>query len=104
MKIIKYIFEAVFIYFLFFVAKISGLNLGRKIIAPLFLSIGFFFKSKKVVKKNISYVLGNIPENQIKNIIKSMWKNYAYTFVEYLYLHKFRLRFHHQLKLLHQHQ
>tara|TARA_B100000686_G_C16746737_1_gene949892 strand:+ start:787 stop:1662 length:876 start_codon:yes stop_codon:yes gene_type:complete len=91
MKIIKYIFEAVFIYFLFFVAKISGLNLGRKIIAPLFLSIGFFFKSKKVVKKNISYVLGNIPENQIKNIIKSMWKNYAYTFVEYLYLHKFRL-------------
>ncbi len=91
MKIIKYILEAIFVYFLFLVVKIFGLNLGRKIIAPLFLSIGFFFKSKKVVRKNISHALGNIPEDQIKSIIKFMWKNYAYTFVEYLYLYKFRL-------------
>jgi len=91
MKIIKYAFEAIFVYFLFLIAKIFGLNLGRKIIACFFLSVGFFFKSKKIVKKNISYVLGEIPENQIKNIIKSMWKNYAYTFVEYTYISKFRL-------------
>ena len=91
MKIIKYIFEAIFVYFLFLIIKISGLNLGRKIIAPLFLSTGFLFKSKKIVKKNISYALGNISEDKIKYIIKSMWKNYAYTFVEYLYLYKFRL-------------
>ena len=60
-------------------------------IAPLFLSIGFLFKSKKVVRKNISHALGNIPEDQITSIIEFMWKNYAYTFVEYLYLYKFRL-------------
>ena len=91
MKIIKYIFEAIFVYFLFLIIKIFGLGLGRKIIAPLFLGIGFFFKSKKVVKKNISYALDGIPENETKNIIKFMWKNYAYIFVEYIYLYKFRL-------------
>jgi len=91
MKIIKYIFEAIFVYFLFLIIKIFGLGLGRKIIAPLFLGIGFFFKSKKVVKKNISYALESIPENETKNIIKFMWKNYAYIFVEYIYLYKFRL-------------
>lgn len=91
MKIIKYIFESIFVYFLFLIVKIFGLSLGRKIIVPLFLSFGFFFKSKKVVKKNIFYALGNIPENETKDIIKSMWKNYAYIFVEYLYLYKFRL-------------
>ena len=91
MKIIKYIFEAIFVYFLFLIIKIFGLGLGRKIIAPLFLGIGFFFKSKKVVKKNISYALDSIPENETKNIIKFMWKNYAYIFVEYIYLYKFRL-------------
>jgi len=90
MKIIKYIFEAIFCYFLFLIIKIFGLKLGRKITALLFLSIGFLFKSKKIVKKNISYVLGNIPENEVKKIIKFMWKNYAYIFVEYLYLYKFR--------------
>ena len=91
MKIIKYIFEAIFVYFLFLIVKILGLNLGRKIITALFLSFGFFFKSKKVVKKNISYALGKTSEEQIKNIIKSMWKNYAHIFAEYLYLYKFRL-------------
>ena len=91
MKIIKYIFEAILVYFLFLIARAFGLNLGRKIISPLFLTLGFFFKSKKIVKKNISYALGKIPENQIKNIIKSMWKNYAYIFVEYIYLRNFRL-------------
>ena len=54
MKIIKYIFESIFVYFLFLIVKIFGLSLGRKIIVPLFLSFGFFFKSKKVVKAEMS--------------------------------------------------
>ena len=58
--------------------------------ANLFLSLGFLFKSKKIVENNISYVLGDIPKNEIKSIIKFMWKNYAYIFVEYIYLYKFR--------------
>ncbi len=90
MKIIKYIFEAIFVYLLFLISRIFGLNIGRKIMANLFLSLGFLFKSKKIVENNISYVLGDIPKNEIKSIIKFMWKNYAYIFVEYIYLYKFR--------------
>ena len=52
MKVIKYIFEAIFVYLLFLIVRILGLKIGRKLISILFLSIGFFFKSKKIVKKN----------------------------------------------------
>ena len=90
MKIFKYLFEAIFVYFLFLIIKICGLNLGRKVVAPLFLFFGFFFKSKKIVRENIYTALGKIPEKEIDNIIKSMWKNYAYIFVEYIYLYKYR--------------
>ena len=90
MKIFKYLFEAIFVYFLFLIIKICGLNLGRKVMAPLFLFFGFFFKSKKIVRENIYTALGKIPEKEIDNIIKSMWKNYAYIFVEYIYLYKYR--------------
>ena len=89
MKIIKYILEAIIIYFLFFLIKVIGLKFSRKIISLLFISIGFLFKSNKITRKNIFYAFGNIQENKIKSILKSMWKNYAYTFVEYIYLHKY---------------
>ena len=91
MKIIKYIVEAVFIYFIFFIIKIVGLNLGRKISSYFFLNIGFLFRSKKLIKQNIINALGNISETKIENITKSMWKNYGSTFAEYIYLKKFRL-------------
>ena len=90
MKIFKYFLEAVLIYFLFLITKILGLNLARRTIVPFFLFFGFFFKSKKIVKKNISHALGNISKYETQNIINFMWKNYACIFVEYLYLHKFR--------------
>ncbi len=90
MKVIKYIFESLLVYLLFLAIKIVGLRLGRKIIAHLFLGIGFLFKSKKTVKKNIMYALGNISEDKLNNISQSMWRNYAYVFVEYLFLKKFR--------------
>ncbi len=91
MKIIKYITEAVFIYFIFFIIKIVGLNLGRKISSYFFLKIGFLFRSKKLIKQNIINALGNISETEIESIITSMWKNYGLTFAEYIYLKKFRL-------------
>ena len=91
MKIIKYIFEAIFIYFLFLIIKIFGLDLSRKVVSNFFLKVGFLFKSRRIVEKNISLALGNLPTSESKKIISSMWKNYAYIFVEYLFLKKFRL-------------
>ena len=91
MKLIKYFFEAIIVYFLFILIKIIGLNFGRKAISFLFLKIGPLIKSEKTIKKNISIVFGNIDENEINKIVKSMWKNYAYIFVEYIFLYKYRL-------------
>ena len=91
MKIIKYIIEAVFIYLLFFLMKLIGLNLGRKVSSYLFLNIGVFFRSKKLIKENISNALINITDGKVEDIIKSMWKNYGLIFAEYIYLKKFRL-------------
>ena len=91
MKIIKYIIEAIFVYFIFFLIKIVGLNFGRKISSYFFLNIGILFRSKKLIKQNIINALGNIPESKIENIMTSMWKNYGSIFSEYIYLKKFRL-------------
>ncbi len=91
MKIIKYIIEAIFVYLLFLLMKLMGLNLGRKISSHLFLNIGSFFRSKKLVKENISNALKGMSDDKVESIIKSMWKNYGLIFAEYIYLKKFRL-------------
>ena len=90
MKKIKYFFEAIFIYFLFFIIKIVGLNLGRKISSFLFLLIGNAIKSKKITEKNISIAFSDSSKIRKASIIKSMWSNYGKTFAEYLFLDKFR--------------
>ena len=91
MKTIKYIFEAVFIYFIFLVIKLVGIKLGRKISSIIILNFGSIFRSKKIIDENITKALGNISEIEKKNITNSMWKNYGYTFAEYLFMKKFRL-------------
>ena len=91
MKIVKYIFEAFFVYFLFFVIKLLGINFGRKVSAFIFLNVGSFFRPKTIIEKNISYALKGINKSDIKKIIASMWKNYGFVFAEYLFMKKFRL-------------
>ena len=91
MKLIKYIFEATFIYTLFFLIKVLGLNMGRNISSFLFSKIGFFFRPKKLVRKNILRVFPNYSDKEIKNLTKSMWSNYGCVFAEYIFLYKFRL-------------
>ncbi len=90
MKIIKYIIEAIFFYILFFLVKILGLNLGRKICSFLILKIGHIFRPKKLIKENISNALGKVSALEEKDIIDSMWKNYGCILAEYIHLDKFR--------------
>ena len=44
MKIIKYTFEAIFIYFIFIVIKVAGIGLGRKISAIIISKLGSLFR------------------------------------------------------------
>ena len=91
MKIIKYIFEAIFFYILFFLIRVLGLNIGRKICSFLFLKIGYLFRPKSLIKENIFNALGDISSDKVEDIIICTWKNYGNILAEYVHLDKFRL-------------
>ena len=90
MKIIKYFIQAFIIYTFFILIKILGLNISRKLFAKIFQIIGPLIKSEKTINKNLEKFLSSYNEEQKKNIKKTMWSNYGKTFVEYLFLNKFR--------------
>ncbi len=67
-----------------------GLRFSRKFFSYLFLKLGPFFKSKKIIKKNLNFFSNNLSDEKIRLITSSMWKNYGMTFIEYAFLDKFR--------------
>ena len=90
MKIIKYFIQAFIIYTFFILIKILGLNISRRLFVKIFQIIGPLIKSEKTINENLEKFLSSYNEEQKKNIKKMMWSNYGKTFVEYLFLNKFR--------------
>ena len=90
MKYIKYFFEFLFSIFFFIIFKIIGPKLSSKISGKIFEIIGPFFRSKKVIYKNIKRAFPEIDEINLKNIENSMWNNYGRIFAEYIFLKDFR--------------
>ena len=90
MKSIKYFIEAIIIYIFFLFIKLVGLNFSRKIFAFIFNFLGPIIKSKKIIEQNLKKINPNLSVSEEKKIIKKMWDNYGMTFVEYIYLKKFR--------------
>ena len=90
LKIVKYFIQAIIIYLFFIIIKIIGLTLSRKFFSFLFNKIGPLVKSEQVINNNLEKFLGS-KNDEIKNEIKKkMWANYGKTFVEYLFLKKFK--------------
>ena len=89
-KIINYFLQSIFIYLFFLIGRLFGINLGRKIFSAIFFYIGPFFKSKKIINKNLSIFRKNISNATKDEIIKDMWNNYGMTFIEYVFLDYFR--------------
>jgi|TARA_B110000211_G_scaffold228069_1_gene283712 KDO2-lipid IV(A) lauroyltransferase len=89
-KIIKYFLQAIAVYFFFIFIKLIGLKLSRKFFSYVFNSIGPLIKSTKVIEDNLEKFIGSYNENIKKNIKHEMWANYGKTFVEYLFLKKFK--------------
>ncbi len=89
-KIVKYFFQSLLIFTFFLICRIIGLKFSRIIFSNLFVLVGPLFRSKKIIKRNLniaSKVISNLDE---KKIVKNMWKNYGMTFVEYIFLKRFR--------------
>jgi len=94
-KILKYFFQSIIIYFLFVIIKILGLTLSRKFFSFLFNKIGPLIKSELIINNNLEKFLGTSKDDIKKDIKFKMWANYGKTFVEYLYLKKFKNMNHH---------
>ena len=90
LKIIKYFIQSIFIYLFFIIIKIIGLNLSRKFFSFLFNFVGPYIKSEQIINNNLEKFLGSQNESIKKDIKTKMWANYGKTFVEYLFLDKFK--------------
>ena len=90
MKLIKYFIQALIIYLFIFLIFILRLRISRKIFSKIFQKIGPLIKSNKITDKNLEKYLGNYNKGKKENIKLDMWSNYGKTFVEYLFLRKFR--------------
>jgi len=89
-KIISYFLQSILIYLFFFIGRLLGLKISRKLFSNLFLLIGPLFKSKKVVQKNLNIFSSKLSDKLKMKISNEMWKNYGKTFIEYVYLNHFR--------------
>ena len=89
-RIINYFFQSFLIYIFFFIGRILGISLSRKIFSSLFKKIGPIFKSKKIINKNLNIFSLKVPEINRKKIISDMWANYGKTFIEYIFLNQLR--------------
>ncbi len=95
LKIVKYFFQAIIIYLFFIIIKVIGLTLSRNLFSFLFNKIGPIVKSEQTINNNLEKFLGFYNDNEKKDIKFKMWANYGKTFVEYLYLKKFKDTNHH---------
>ena len=93
-KKIFYFIQALVIYFLFLIGFILGIKLSRIFFASLFSLFGQFFRSRKVIDKNLNIFLPNISVEKRNEIISNMWKNYGKTFIEYIFLKKIKKQEH----------
>ena len=85
-KIINYFFQSILIYILFLLGRLLGIKLSRKVFAYLFLLVGPFFKSTKIIKKNLKIFSSNNVHFNENEIINYLWKSYGMTFIEYIFL------------------
>ena len=89
-KLISYFFQSILVYIFFILGKITGLRISRIFFSKLFLFAGKFFKSEKIIKYNINIFNNTLPKENRKKITEEMWKNYGMTFIEYMFLKKFK--------------
>tara|TARA_B100000767_G_scaffold267193_1_gene285590 strand:+ start:154 stop:540 length:387 start_codon:yes stop_codon:yes gene_type:complete len=89
-KTIKYLFEALFVYFSFLLIFLIGLKNSRILFSYIFSKIGPVIKSTNIVNNNLQQVFGEQDKNTIKDINTKMWFNYGKIFVEYIYLRNFK--------------
>ena len=52
-RTLNYFLQSLFVYLFFFIGRILGINLSRRFFSGIFILIGPFFKSNKIINKNL---------------------------------------------------
>ena len=89
-KIIIYFLQSILIYLFFFIGKVLGIKISRKIFSYLFLLLGPIFRSKKIINKNLEIFFSEVGSMDKKEICREMWKNDGKTVIEYMFLKHLR--------------
>ena len=89
-KYLKYLIQALLVYILFFIGRILGIKVSRIFFSKIFSFLGPIFRSEKIINKNLKFFSSYNSNFSKKKIISKMWKNYGMTFIEYVFLKRFR--------------
>ena len=90
MKIIKYFVEFLIVIILFFLFFLLRPKLSSYISGKLFEIVGPFFRSKKIIHKNLQRVFPDIKIKRLDKLTSLMWNNYGRIFAEYIFIKNFR--------------
>ena len=90
MKIINYLLQYILIKLFFFICKIIGYKKASNLGELIGKKVGPKFKSKKIIKRNISLIFPDIKSERVDEIIQKMWGNYGRILSEYVFMKDFR--------------
>ena len=89
MKKLSYFFQFIFIIIFFIIFKLVGLKIASLLGSFLGRFLGPYFRSKKIINKNLNICFKNLTTKEINKISSSMWSNIGRTFAEYVFLKNF---------------
>ena len=70
--------------------RLMGLKNSQKIFSFIFKNLGPKFKSTKIIYENLSIFNPSMTFDEKKEISQQMWSNYGKTFIEYIFLDKYK--------------
>ena len=89
-KTLVYFVQSLVVYLFYFVGKIMGLTLSRKLFSFIFSILGPLFKSNKIIDINLTTFKKDLTKHEKNKIASNMWNNYGKTFIEYIFLGYFK--------------
>tara|TARA_Y100000768_G_scaffold382693_1_gene363517 strand:- start:244 stop:1104 length:861 start_codon:yes stop_codon:yes gene_type:complete len=89
-KFFTYLFQSIFIYTFLIFGRILGLKNSQNLFSKIFQLLGPVFKSDLIINENLNRFNPNLTRSEKKLIISQMWSNYGKTFIEYVFLDKFK--------------
>jgi KDO2-lipid IV(A) lauroyltransferase len=89
-KILQYFLQSLIVYFFFIIGIFFGLRKSQKFFSKIFRILGPKFKSKITIDKNLSIFNPEFSTMEKNDISSHMWSSYGKTFIEYVFLDKYR--------------